>query len=60
MFLVPNRHFDRLPVNVNFSAVLLPSGVQDSGESRQLSHLLTFFATYLSITMEIYFKLYYR
>ncbi|XP_043272509.1 voltage-dependent calcium channel subunit alpha-2/delta-3 isoform X2 [Venturia canescens] len=32
MFLVPNPHFDRLPVNINLSAVLLPAGVQDTDD----------------------------
>lgn len=36
MFLVPNPHFDRLPVNINLSAVLLPAGVQDTGESNHV------------------------
>lgn len=30
--LTPNRHFDHLPVNTNFSSVLLPHGVEESGE----------------------------
>lgn len=29
--LTPNRHFDHLPVNTNFSSVLLPQGVEESG-----------------------------
>lgn len=32
MFLTVNRHFDHLAVNVSLSAVLLPSGVKDSGK----------------------------
>lgn len=33
MFLTVNRHFDHLAVNVSLSAVLLPSGVKDTGKS---------------------------
>lgn len=34
MFLVVNRHFDHLAVNVSLSAVLLPNGVKDNGRHR--------------------------
>lgn len=30
--LTPNRHFDHLPVNINFSSVLIPPKVDDQGK----------------------------